>query len=188
MKPNTTTLAAALIAATALIAHAEGPEGRPGPPRGGHRPPPGAFIGLLDTDRDGKLSAEEITKASDTLKALDTNGDGALSRDELRPKPPEKKDGGGARDAERPEPPRGGHRPPHSPLIGALDANHDGTISAEEIAAAPTVLKALDKNGDGEITPDELRPPGPPPGEEGGAPPPPPAEDGGGENENANGY
>ncbi len=33
-------------------------------------------------------------------------------------------------------------------------------IDADEIANAPAALKALDKNGDGQLTADELRPPG----------------------------
>jgi hypothetical protein len=41
-------------------------------------------------------------------------------------------------------------------LIGALDANHDGVIDADEIANAPQLLKKLDKNGDGKLTPDEF--------------------------------
>ena len=47
---------------------------------------------------------------------------------------------------------------PMSRLALALDANHDGTISADELRAAPAALKALDANGDGRITPDEVRP------------------------------
>jgi hypothetical protein len=91
----------------------------------------------------------------------------------------------------RPPPPAGqaggpgmkGHRPPPpSPLMQALDVNHDGVIDADEIANAPAALKTLDKNGDGKLTPDELcparpphkggppesgndKPPGPPPGD-----------------------
>src|ERR1039458_4295892 len=74
-----------------------------------------------------------------------------------------------------------GCRPPPSPLMQALDVNHDGVIDADEIANAPAALKTLDKNGDGKLTPDELcparlprkggppesgndKPPGPPPG------------------------
>jgi hypothetical protein len=53
--------------------------------------------------------------------------------------------------------------PPPSPVIVALDANHDGVISAYEITNAPAALKTLDKNGDGQLTQDELRPQGPPP-------------------------
>ena len=54
----------------------------------------------------------------------------------------------------------GGHRPP-PPIIGVLDANHDGVIDADEIANASKALKKLDKNGDGKLTQDELRPPRP---------------------------
>ncbi len=54
----------------------------------------------------------------------------------------------------------GGHRPP-PPIIAALDTNHDGVIDADEIANASKALKKLDKNGDGKLTQDELRPPRP---------------------------
>jgi Ca2+-binding EF-hand superfamily protein len=42
-----------------------------------------------------------------------------------------------------------------SPILSTLDTNHDGTLSAAEIAAAATELKKLDKNGDGKLTRDE---------------------------------
>lgn len=45
-----------------------------------------------------------------------------------------------------------------SPILAAVDADHDGTISAAELKAAPAALKSLDKNGDGQLTQDELRP------------------------------
>jgi hypothetical protein len=57
---------------------------------------------------------------------------------------------------------RGHHRMPPSLLMQALDVNHDGVIDAEEISNAPAELRTLDKNGDGQLTPDELRPPRPP--------------------------
>ena len=41
-------------------------------------------------------------------------------------------------------------------LFAALDANHDGAIDATEMDNAAAVLKALDKNGDRQVTPDEL--------------------------------
>ncbi|HSU56798.1 MAG TPA: hypothetical protein VLT36_22255 [Candidatus Dormibacteraeota bacterium] len=71
-----------------------------------------------------------------------------------------------------------GHRPPPPPLIAALDANHDGVIDENEIANAAAALKALDKNGDGKLTPDEFAPPRPPHGGPGGhhGPPPPDGE------------
>ena len=44
------------------------------------------------------------------------------------------------------------------PIMAALDKDEDGTISAEEIENAVAALKTLDKNGDGKLTSDELRP------------------------------
>jgi EF hand domain-containing protein len=89
------------------------------------------------------LSLAAITMAQDAPP----NGD--------RPAPPDAAPNG-------PRPPGGpgrdGFRPPMSPLEQALDADHDGIISAEEIANASAALKKLDKNGDGKLTPDEFRP------------------------------
>jgi Ca2+-binding EF-hand superfamily protein len=44
----------------------------------------------------------------------------------------------------------------------ALDTNHDGVLSEEEIMAAPAVLLALDQDDDDCITLDEFAPPAPP--------------------------
>ena len=54
-----------------------------------------------------------------------------------------------------------GQRRPPPPIIAALDANHDGVIDEQEIANASAALLTLDKNGDGKLTIDELRPPPP---------------------------
>lgn len=47
---------------------------------------------------------------------------------------------------------------PVPPLVQALDGNGDGVISADEIAAAPTVLAELDSDGDGSLSRQELFP------------------------------
>lgn len=44
------------------------------------------------------------------------------------------------------------------PIMAALDANHDGVIDEKEIANASAALKTLDKNGDGKLTAEEIRP------------------------------
>ena len=47
---------------------------------------------------------------------------------------------------------------PMSPIMIALDTDHDGTLSIDEIANASKTLLQLDKNGDGILSADELRP------------------------------
>lgn len=80
-------------------------------------------------------------------------------------RPPRGEEGGG------PGGPGGpGHRPPPPPVMVVLDANHDGVIDAAEIANASAALLTLDKNGDGQLTREELRPPRPE-GDAGGPPP-----------------
>ena len=68
-------------------------------------------------------------------------------------------------------PHRGGHRGPGGPghpIVRALDADKNGELSAEEIAAAPAAIAKLDANSDGTVAVDELRPARP-----AGAPTPP---------------
>jgi len=44
------------------------------------------------------------------------------------------------------------------PVLAALDANKDGVISKSEINNAAAALRKLDKNGDGELDAEEMRP------------------------------
>ncbi len=69
---------------------------------------------------------------------------------------------------------KGQRRPPPSPVMMALDANHDGVLSATEIANATKALLTLDKNGDGQLDRDELRPARPTGAPAEGDRPPPP--------------
>ncbi len=150
---------------------------QPPPPRGDRRPPSvPPLIAVFDTNHDRELSAAEIQAAADVLGKFDRNGDGKVTIAELHlPPPPD-----GKRIPKDPPP----SKPPVPPVIAALDADHDGTISATELEGAPASLKTLDKNGDGELSPEELRPHGPPPradGQGGGDRPqgPPPGEEAG---------
>ena len=61
-------------------------------------------------------------------------------------------------------PPGGGghhHGPPPNVLFDALDTNHDGVLSSDEIANAAASIKALLKNGATELKREDLRPPRP---------------------------
>ena len=88
---NLTILSACLRAAagcglmtTALLSAAVAQP--PGRPEGGD--PPGFRDPLrrtLDANQDFELDADELSKASESLKTLDKNSDGKLDREELRP-------------------------------------------------------------------------------------------------------
>lgn len=66
-----------------------------------------------------------------------------------------------AQTADAPRGPRPHHRPPGPPIVRALDVDHDGELSAGEIASAASSLRVLDANADGALSADELHPPRP---------------------------
>lgn len=69
----------------------------------------------LDLDKNGEISAEELSKATESLKALDKNGDGKLTEEEIRPDFGGRGPGGpgGRPEGGRPQGgrPEGGNRP-----------------------------------------------------------------------------
>lgn len=66
---------------------------------------------------------------------------------------------GGDQPGFRPEGARGERGfPRRDPFLSTFDANNDGVIDAKEIEGAVAALKKLDKNGDGRLTMEELRP------------------------------
>lgn len=85
----------------------------------------------------------------------------AIAQDDRRPQPPGGPNGGSNRG---PGGPGDGRPRMASPLMEALDTNHDGTLDAGEIKNAAVALLKLDKNGDGKLTQEELRPARPPGG------------------------
>lgn len=138
-----------------------------GPDGPGHKMPAPPVFAALDANHDSTISADELANASAALKTLDKNNDGQLTMEEIRPMPP--KNAGEHKDGPPPRGPRPdgdkNFHPPVPPVLAALDANGDKTISADEIANASAALKKLDKNGDGQLTKEELRPEPPPRGD-----------------------
>ncbi len=131
----------------------------PPPPPGFH--PPNPLMVALDADKDGTLSAAEISGAPAALAKLDTNGDGKLTPDELRPP--------------RPEPPKDGQGPKPGDQIMRLDTDKDGYVTFEEFTTPmKEVFSRIDTNKDNKIDKDEAAAAPPPPPGRGPCPPPPP--------------
>jgi hypothetical protein len=160
-------LTAVALAQTSAVPDRPAP-GRGAPPFRGH-----PLVRVMDLDRDGALSATEVTQAPITLGGLDTDGDGSLSSAELHPGRggPRRPDRAGSPAADqRPGRPNGtgptrpegraalGRAYPADLVMLALDANEDGILAAAELANATRSLGALDGNQDGQLSPDELRP------------------------------
>ena len=138
-----------------LFAQTSDGAGHRGPRRGGPHGPGGhPMVRALDADKDGELSAAEITAAPASLKALDKNADGSVSLDEIRPARP----AGAPTPSADPTLRREDRTRPVDPVMLALDASKDGALSATEMANATASLKVLDANSDGKLTRDELRP------------------------------
>jgi hypothetical protein len=160
------TLATAILLGLVSPALAQDPR----PPRDGEAPKPGErperfgpppFVlqDALDTNKDGKLSAEEIKAAAEPLKRLDKNKDGKLSAEELGwpPQMPGFGRGGGRFPG---GPPFGGERGGRSFVqrLMSRDANGDGQVTKDELPKSMQFLIRLgDQNQDGAINEQEAQ-------------------------------
>jgi hypothetical protein len=159
MKKTLTLVIGLALAGSALTLSAQSGRGHggPGPHRYGAQGFPPPIAAMFDTDTNAVLSATEVAQAGSQLLKLDKNNDGQISAEERCP--------GGLGQGGQGCPMggqgrRAGANGGQCVVLALFDTDKDGTLSSAEINAAPTVLKALDKNGDGQISPDEIRPAG----------------------------
>lgn len=107
---------------------------------------------VLDRNGDGVLTKDEVPERMQGMfSRIDTNHDDKLTQDEIKASASNLKGPNGRAQ-------RSGEATRMDPVLNALDTDHDGVISSKELASAPTSLKALDKDGNGEISADEIRP------------------------------
>ena len=104
------------------------------------------------------LSKAELDNAPAAIRTLDANSDGNVTAEELRPARPANAPTRPAPPADAPPRNDADHPRPIDPVMLALDANGDGTLSAAEINNATASLSALDANKDGTLTRDEIHP------------------------------
>jgi Ca2+-binding EF-hand superfamily protein len=136
-----------------------------GPPSQANREPGQRrpdLVGMLmqfDKDGDGNLSKTEVPERMQGVFArADANTDGIITREELT-QASEKQSGGPGRGGMMGRGGGGGRMMMRfDPVLRALDADQDGSITSEEWNSAPAALAKLDKNTDGQLTADELRP------------------------------
>jgi Ca2+-binding EF-hand superfamily protein len=112
-----------------------------------------SLMDKLDSNQDGSLSTDEISKAGDLAKKIlgaDSNGDKSVSLEELIADITKNDD--------RP-PMMGNPKEMASKIMSELDTNEDGVLSADEIGKGgekASRISAADKDGDGQVTLDEL--------------------------------
>lgn len=115
-----------------------------------------------DANSDGKLTKDEIPEQQKEMfqRMLDRLGGDSVNKEQFVRAMLAQRGAGGRPPEGRPgEPGQPGAGPMVAlPVLRALDADGDGEISKAEIEGAAKALAALDKNGDGKLSRDEILP------------------------------
>jgi hypothetical protein len=113
---------------------------------------------FLDSDGDGRLSYRELTRAADLLRPDVAEVAGLPWQFRLSLGGPRVKSWGGVpvpAVAKRLAGPGAAGASSAPPWFRAMDRNGDGVISPSEFVGPPAVFRKLDGNGDGVISPEE---------------------------------
>jgi len=116
----------------------------------------GRIMKKLDTNGDGVLSTDEISKSgapAKMIQAADANGDGEITMDELIADISKHLQSMGRMHSHH------GAGGMASRIMDALDTNGDGALSTDEVSAGgadAATIQAADTNGDGKVTMAEL--------------------------------
>jgi Ca2+-binding EF-hand superfamily protein len=133
-------------------------------PEDGARPANGgpAFLRILDTNHDGRLTRDELSKAASLLERLDQNGDGALDGRELFGPPPSSQ---GAMERPRPSGDRDSSVRPRRPASDQPEGKPDASQASPQNQAdrdrrpklenPEEFLSRQDRDKDGAISKDE---------------------------------
>jgi Ca2+-binding EF-hand superfamily protein len=138
------------------------PPGAPAP-GGGDAKAAEEIFSKHDANSDGKLTKDEIPEEQKEVfqRILDRIGGDSVNKEQfVRAMMTQRRPEGGRPPEGRPgEPGQPGAGPMVAlPVLRALDADGDGEISKAEIEGAAKALAALDKNGDGKLSRDEILP------------------------------
>lgn len=119
-----------------------------------------ALFSQLDKNNDGAISSDEVPDDQRLVQHLfkkgDTDSNGELSREEFLAALSDKREKRPSESPSGDRPSRGDGPPRSFGLLGAIDRDHNGELSSEEIAGASDALKKFDKDDDGTVSRREL--------------------------------
>jgi len=117
------------------------------------RPNRDNFFDLFDMNRDKKVTKREYDGPGEFFRRYDHDKDRVVTEGELNRGP----DAGRMMEGDEEFMADGPTRMPSAGLLERYDADEDGRITLEELNNAESVLKRLDKNGDGVLSGSEVR-------------------------------